>query len=363
MIHRIVIIALFWSVVAGLPGCTARNDSHSGSGPAQVRVNLQQIQNDMVVLDLAVAYTPTPAIASYFKFYGMHDLPAQHFFGYFRSQSRRISAHVFIPQTPVAGSMFLLHGYLDHAGTLRHLIHSIVERGYAAAVFDLPGHGLSSGERGVIDDFNAYLETLEDFIALCEPRLPEPYYLVGHSTGAAIALEYLQRHEDRFEKIVLLAPLVHHANWRLSKIGVSIAKIFGSTLPRKYRENSSDIGFLAFVRNDPLQGKRLSIRFLDALYAWEERIRHDDPVTGSVLLIQGSEDEIVDWRYNVAFLRDKIQGVTVEIVNGARHQLMNEAETIRTHVFHLVFEYLDRRVILWRHPDMASFRAGRRVPA
>jgi alpha-beta hydrolase superfamily lysophospholipase len=362
MIHRIVVITLFWRVVAGLPGCTNQNDSHSGAGPAQVRVNVQQIQNDMVVLNLAVAYAPTPAIASYFKFYGMHDLPAQHFFGYFRSQSYRISAHVFIPQRP-AGSMFLLHGYLDHAGALHYLIQSAVAQGLAVAVFDLPGHGLSSGERGVIDDFNAYVETLEDFIARCEPRLPEPYYLVGHSTGAAIALKYLQRHEDRFDKIVLLAPLVHHANWRLSKIGVSIAKIFGNTLPRTYRENSSDSDYLAFVQNDPLQGKRLSIAFLNALYAWEEHFRHDAPVAGSVLLIQGSEDIIVDWRYNVAFLRDKIQGVTVEIVDGARHQLMNEAETIRTHVFHLIFDYLDRRVILWRHPDMASFRAGRRVPA
>ena len=359
MIQRIVIAALFWGVVAGLPGCRVQNDSYSGTDPAQSRINVQQIQNDMVGLDLSSAYTPTAAISSYFKFYGMYDLPGQHFFGYFKSQSRRISAHVFIPQMP-AGSMFMVHGYLDHAGALHHLIHSAVTRGFAVAVFDLPGHGLSSGERGVIDDINAYVETLEDFVAICEPHLPQPFYLVGHSTGAAIALEYLQRHEDRFDKIVMLAPLVHHANWRLSKIGVSIASVFGSTLPRKYRENSSDTGYLAFVQNDPLQVQRLSIKFLEALYAWEERIRSETPVAGSVLLIQGSEDEIVDWHYNVAFLREKIQGVTVDIVDGARHQLVNEAEAIREHVFHLIFDYLDRRIIYWRNPDVA--RASGRPP-
>ena len=335
--------------------------AHSGSqyGVAQAgpAVDVEQIRKDMVALDLSEEYVAPASILNYFDFYGINFSGARHFFGYFTSLSRRISAHVYVPKQPKKGALFLLHGYLDHSGTLKPLIHAALSKGFCVAVFDLPGHGLSSGEQGAINDFSEYVKTLEDFVALCSPWLSRPYYLVGHSTGCAIAFEHMQqKQEEIFEKIVFLAPLVRNANWRLSKFGIAVGRLFRKTIPRKYRDNSSDAEFLAFVRNDPLQGKRLSIKFLDALHAWEKRAQLYPPVAGSVLLIQGTGDEIVDWQYNLAFLRAKIKGVTVELIDKAKHQLVNESEVIRNHVFDTIFEYLDRRVILWDLPDIATLK-------
>ena len=48
---------------------------------------------------------------------------------------------------PVArGTLLILHGYYDHMGLYRHLIQWALEQHYAVLAFDLPGHGLSSGE-------------------------------------------------------------------------------------------------------------------------------------------------------------------------------------------------------------------------
>lgn len=358
MKHHFVIAAVFWAIVAGFPGCIAQNDSQSGVAQADPAVDVEQIQKDMVALDLSQDYVAPASIANYFNYYGININGTRHFFGYFTSLSLRISAHVYVPQTPKKGVLFLLHGYLDHSGTLKPLIHAALLRGFCVAVYDLPGHGLSSGERGAIDDFSEYIKTLEDFIAVCSPWLPKPYYLVGHSTGCAIAFEYLQqKEEETFEKIVFLAPLVRNANWRLSKFGIAVCRLFRKTIPRKHRDNSSDAEFLVFVRNDPLQGKRLSIKFLDALHAWEKRAQLYPPAAGSVLLIQGTGDEIVDWRYNLAFLREKIKGVTVELIDDAKHQLVNESKVVRNQVFDMIFDYLGRRDILWDRPDIAMKQA------
>lgn len=340
MIRHIIIIAVFCGTINGFPGWAAGKNTHPGAASKDQVVDIKLIQNHMVVLDLSRSYVPSPSIESYFKYYGINFTSARHFFGYFTSRGRRISAHVWVPRH-TRGTLFLLHGYLDHAAILKHLIQEAVEQGFAVAVFDLPGHGLSSGERVAIDDFSEYVETFDDFIERYAPKLPEPYYLVGHSTGCAIAFTFLQQHQEKvFERVVFLAPLLHHAKWRLSKLGVAAAGLFVDTLPRMHRKNSSDTEFLDFVQKDMLQEKRVSIKFLNALYLWEKSTRQSGPISNFVLLIQGTDDTIVDWRYNIPFLKDNIKGVNVVLVDGARHQLANESIALRSKVFKMIFEYI-----------------------
>ena len=89
------------------------------------------------------------------------------------------------------GSVVLLHGYMDHVGLYNHLIHSLLDAGYSVLAFDLPGHGLSSGEQAGIDDFSDYQKVLQELMLHAKKQLPKPWYLVGQSTGGAIAMDYL----------------------------------------------------------------------------------------------------------------------------------------------------------------------------
>ncbi|PAV73167.1 hypothetical protein WR25_26215 [Diploscapter pachys] len=77
-------------------------------------------------------------------------------------------------------------------GLYRHVIEWALGRGYAVIGCDLPGHGLSSGERASIDDFGIYQQVLE---ALFEQArlldLPRPWHLCGQSTGGAIVVDHL----------------------------------------------------------------------------------------------------------------------------------------------------------------------------
>ncbi len=148
------------------------------------------------------------------------------------------------------------------------LINYLTDANFAVAAFDLPGHGLSSGEPTAIDDFSQYSQALDDFMKMVKPRLNGPYRIIGYSTGAAVIMDYLlQSGNDCFDKVILAAPLERSDWWILSKIGFSIARPFCDTLPRVFRNVSSDKDFLRFVKyKDPLQAKKVSLKWVNAIF-------------------------------------------------------------------------------------------------
>ena len=319
-------------------------DPHASTlDDAPENLRIDRIKSDLRPLDLSRPYRPTAAISAYFSHYGLDFPDARHFFGTFESGPRVLAAHVLIPRNP-GGTIYLLHGYLDHSGTFRNLIAACLQHNFAVAIYDLPGHGLSTGERAAIDDFSDYVPVLQDFLSVCGDELPLPFHLIGHSTGCAIGYEYMhQANAIPFAKVVFLAPLVRNAGWRWSVVGYHLAKPFVDALPRLPRDNSSDPAFLAFIERDPLQGRHLSIRFLDALYAWNQRIQDYEVLSKPVLVVQGTDDAIVDWQYNIRFLEDKLDTSKVVLIAGAKHQLANERRPLREKVFRRIFDYLAAR--------------------
>jgi lysophospholipase len=238
--------------------------------------------------------------------------------------------------------VIILHGYLNHCGLLAKLIKYLVETGFAVAVFDLPGHGLSSGEPTTIDDFTQYSDSLNDFLNIIKPILHGPFHIIGHSTGAAVIVDYLfGGRDDCFDKVILAAPLERSDFWLLSKICFSISRLFTGFLPRVFRRVSSDEDFLKFVKyKDPLQAKKISLKWVAAMFKWSSRIV-DAPISNRlVYVIQGINDNIVAWKYNLRFIQSKFTRTQIELIENCRHELFNESEKIRQEVFSQIKDYL-----------------------
>ena len=287
--------------------------------------NVKLVKGGLKPLDFKSKQRHSPHIFSYFSYYGL-NVEVIHHFGSFRSQDFILAAHVFFPDK-VQGTVFILHGYYDHTGVHKNIIRLCIEKGFAVAVFDLPGHGLSTGVTASIANFSQYVKALEDFVQLCQPHVSWPYYLIGHSTGGAIALEYLfKAKESLFERVFLLAPLVRCSYHHLSRIGYFIVSPFSDNAPRWFRYASSDKRFLKFFHDDPLQCEHFPMRWADAYYKWNEQVKSYDAISAPVTVIQGTKDNIVDWRYNIPFLKKIIPDMKVMYIKNARHQLMNEAE-------------------------------------
>jgi lysophospholipase len=289
------------------------------------------------------------SIESYLKFYGLNIAVASHEFVQFKSNDFELAGHTFKPKDYKA-TVVILHGYLNHCGLLAKLIKYLVEAGFAVAVYDLPGHGLSSGETTSIDDFAQYSQSLSDFLKTIKPKLHAPFHIIGHSTGAAIILEYLLEgastrlstsRDDCFDKVILTAPLERTDWWVLEKIGFLISRLFSRFVPRVFRRVSSDEEFLKFVKyKDPLQAKKISLKWVGAMFKWDRRIADAKTSARPILVIQGLKDNIINWRHNIRFIQSKFENYEIELIENCRHELFNESEKIRQEVFSQIKDFL-----------------------
>lgn len=242
-------------------------------------------------------------------------------------------------------NLLLVHGYFDHVGLFNKLIEWGLSRGCNVLIFDLPGHGLSTGEPAVIDDFGDYSRAIDD--VLCAANLPAlPLWVMAQSTGGAALLDFAARYNWPFRAAVLLAPLVRPANWWRVRLSHTLLKPFVQSIARTFSVNSSDTAFLDFLKRDPLQCKRISLRWVGALRRWLDDLPRRDLGVGPALIIQGDADATVDWRYNVAVICKLLPGSRVEYLHGAGHQLANESQAIRSDYLTRVLAWLSERGIM-----------------
>lgn len=339
-------LSLFHSVwvviIISMVACSMPEGEKKSSPLIDKQFSAKEILMELPPLDLShPPQDESKNIHAYNQFYGLNFPNVIHFMGYFESEDKKICSQVFFPANPV-GTLFLLHGYFDHSGILKNLIAYGLEQSFAIAVFDLPGHGLSSGDTGAIGSFSEYVSVLQTFINEYSEYLPSPFHLIGHSTGGSIAYEYLNQTKCIvFDKVVLLAPLAHNAHWFLSTVGYHLAKPFTDSIKRTYRRNSSNEQFLEFSRKDPLRNNSISIRFLNALHTWNRKIKGYDTISKPILIMQGTDDIILDWKYNLNFFKSKIIGLEIELVDKANHHLINESKELRQQVLRRIFDYID----------------------
>ncbi len=279
--------------------------------------------------------------ADYFAYYGIdfeNCVPGvTHHFGTLAANGFTIACH-FYEQPGARGTCVLLHGYFDHAGLYGHLIEHCLRRRYNVLIWDLPGHGLSDGQQASIHDFDDYTDVLAAVLDHHGARLTAPLIAIGQSTGAAVLMSWAFRKGHSaaqwpFERIALLAPLVRPARWGSVQLLHTTLKPFRNAVRRKFIANSTDLQFLDFVRTDPLQSLVLPVRWVSAMREWVSEFRTHPATDFAPLVLQGTHDETVDWRWNLEMIREKFPRADVQMLYGARHHLVNEAPRTREAVF------------------------------
>lgn len=273
------------------------------------------------------------ALQEYLAYYQFDSLPGSIASGYFDVAGYRLVGHVFSVEVAAQGTVLLQHGYYDHVGLYGHIIRHCLEQGFNVFCYDLPGHGLSTGERAAIDSFDEYHAVFAAGLALCQQHLPGPLVAIGQSTGGAIILDYLLRKQitpanNPFAAIHLLAPLVRPTGWTGAVIMYVLLHKFVARLRRGFTDNSNNAAFLRFVSEaDPLQPLYLQTNWVGALREWIKQIEARPALHVPLHIIQGDADETVDFRHNLPLLQQKFAGAKIDMIKGGRHHLANEDVT------------------------------------
>lgn len=186
------------------------------------------------------------------------------------------------------------------------------------AVVDLPGLGMSSGDRGY------WAEWLDDLLAEGTTR-----HLIGHSVGAAAALDAAHRNPDRVEQLTLVAPsFLQHQDVRDRRAAllaaVSLRHASPDALSRRLAGSPKHAGALASSAADlrrPGVARRAG-RLLRAATdrRWRtELMRQLTAFEGTIHVVVGSDDPLAPWAIDT--LRTLGPRVRITTIADAGHHL------------------------------------------
>ena len=208
---------------------------------------------------------------------------------------------------------------MDHSGLFGHLIKDQLAQGWDVLIYDKIGHGLSSGTQYAIADFSRYAVQLEQVLEHLagtqnagqgEIAPAENWRLIGQSTGATVIMEQALNSElQNFQQIkqrLLLAPLLRSHRHLRVKLMYWLLGSFLQYIPRGSSVNSHDREFLNFITDqDPFSGAKIPVNWVGAMLKWQEKFLSEPRCSLPITIIQGDDDDTVDWRYNLQAIRQQ----------------------------------------------------------
>lgn len=260
-----------------------------------------------------------------------------------------IEYDVYEPEGDPQGLILIAHGLGEHRGRYAHVAPRFTAMGLRAVVPDHQGHGKSGGPRADVrnaDVFKSDLESLRK-LTVVEGR---PTYLLGHSMGGLIALDYALDHQSELAALMLSGALVLPGDDQPAPL-VAIAKILGKILPTlgtlalDPNSVSRDPKVVADYIADPLNyhGKvkaGMGAALLTRLESFPDRL---PSLTLPLLVMHGEKDKLTNPEGSK--LVDKLAGSsdkTLTIYPGLFHEIFNEPE--QDQVLTDVTDWLSKRM-------------------
>jgi acylglycerol lipase len=249
--------------------------------------------------------------------------------------------------------VLLLHGYLEHSKRYKEFAEYLNLQSISATVFDLRGHGSSGGDRAYLDDWEKYHSDLEAVRSTLLPSDKLPTFLLGHSTGGLIILDYILRRTSTDDalvgiKVILISPYTEPSE-KLNPLKKFAARLFGAILPnlpipagltaeeltscpQKQQEHKEDRQILAIARAG------WAAECMNA----QERVQklvETVPINIPLLFIYGDEDPVACPKINEK-VAQKLQSMDKTILRrkGEKHELLNEIK--RKELFEVISKWI-----------------------
>ncbi len=244
-------------------------------------------------------------------------------------------AQCWLPDVSPRAVIVIVHGVGDHSGRYMNIVNHMVSNQIAVYGYDHRGHGNSPGQRGHINSWTEYRSDLLNYInmisSLQSGRL---IFLVGHSMGALIALDYvLWENEHIAGAIISGAPIEP----------VGVAKPFkvalARFLSRIYPGFPIDLGLdhdalsripevVKSYQKDPLVHGKVSARWgTELLSALESVKMWGESINTPILMIHGGADRMNSAEGAKKFF-DRIQAQDKEFIlyTDCYHELHNDLD-------------------------------------
>ena len=261
-----------------------------------------------------------------------------------------VAGFVWDSENPKA-NLLLQHGLGEYSERYvwqyNQLIPKLVAKGFNVYAIDLPGHGESIGERGLVDLNDALMHHLAARTAI-EGDLPT--VLFGHSLGGLVTAASLVANPTGVIAAVLSSSAMQSPSkaWEriLSKVVTAINPSGDMPLPRPGEEAlTRDLELLKLIAADDrmYHGKARNLVAKTVLelsdFVWSKIDSWQTPT----LIIHGDKDLSTNHLQSIALMEAIPAGdKTLKIYQGGFHELLNDLE--KDKVEGDLFEWLAKRV-------------------
>jgi alpha-beta hydrolase superfamily lysophospholipase len=206
----------------------------------------------------------------------------------------------WLPEEHPKAALVIVHGAGEHIDRYHNVVSALLESGYALVGYDQRGHGRSEGLRGHINSWNEYRGDLDKFIKMTRQMLPEmPLFILGHSLGALIVLDYLIYYPEGLSGAILsgtpldpvdAAPPVQEF---LAKLLSGIYPTFSLKIPLPGKSLSRDVQVSQAYDQDPMVFWKRTARWGAESLKTIERIKNNtDQISIPVLFLHGEKDPL-----------------------------------------------------------------------
>jgi alpha-beta hydrolase superfamily lysophospholipase len=260
--------------------------------------------------------------------------------------------------SPVKGVLTLVHGLGEHSGRYCAVVKALTAAGYAVYAFDNQGHGKSAGQRGHIDRWQNYRDNIRAFLQLVREQEPTaPLFLMGHSLGGLIVLDYVLRSAQSAEfqslnllGIIVSAPPIQPMQGAASSVRIMLARLLSGLFPRLTLQMGLDKSGLSRkqeiadeIADDPLIHSCVTLRWgSETLNTIEWVKSHIDQLSLPILITHGDADPIIapDGSRQI-FQRIQSSAKTLTLYPGSYHEPHNDldADVVVTDLVNWLNEY------------------------
>jgi alpha-beta hydrolase superfamily lysophospholipase len=205
------------------------------------------------------------------------------------------------PDGQAKATVAIVHGVREHSGRYAPMADYLTSRGYAVYCFDNRGHGRSPGQRGHINAWREYRDDADAFLSLVRSEAPDlPLFLLGHSMGALIALDYLLYHPEGLRGAVISGAPLEPID-ATKPVQLLVARVLSRIRPRlsmtsKFggEQVSRDPAVARAYDTDPLVHDQTSLRWGMEFLATIDRVKaRGTEVKLPILMLHGGDDRIV----------------------------------------------------------------------
>ena len=257
-----------------------------------------------------------------------------------------VAAFLWRAQNPKA-NILLQHGLGEYTtryvSQYSELIPKLNELGFNVYGFDLPGHGFTAGERGLVD-----IHTALDLHLKARAAIPTdlPLFLFGHSLGGLVTIGSIMKQQEGLAGAVISSSAMQKPSSSFERVLASLMVKLNPSgpmpLPRPGTEAlTRDLELVRLIDEDPLMDKgkarnlvaKTILDVSDQVWNWAENWKLP------VLFIHGDKDTSTS-HLNSQRLFKEIKAVdkTLLIYPGGYHELLND--TIKEDVLPAVLGWL-----------------------